>query len=129
MRLMNTGLCKKSGKTFGEVMGHFITGLHEMCILSDHYGSSSIIGSADKKKHEKVLQETCASITIVCTGTVAGTTGPTIFVLKGMADKKLYDDAYLRRNGMEGLTIIMTENAYMTDEAWLQASKAIVRGY
>jgi len=29
----------------------------------------------------------------------------------------------------EGSTIIMTENAYMTDEAWLKASEAIVRGY
>ena len=29
----------------------------------------------------------------------------------------------------EGSTIIMNKNAYMMDDAWLEASKAIVKGY
>lgn len=53
LRLVNTGLCKKSGKTFGEVMGHFIIGLDEMCLMSDHNGNAHIIGSADKKSMRK----------------------------------------------------------------------------
>jgi hypothetical protein len=32
LRTSNTGLCKRSGKSFGEVMGHFIVGLDEMCL-------------------------------------------------------------------------------------------------
>jgi hypothetical protein len=55
LRTINIGLCKKSGKTFGEVMSHFIVGLDEMCIMSDFHGNGHIIGSADKKKHEKIL--------------------------------------------------------------------------
>jgi hypothetical protein len=111
-------------------MSHFIVGLDEMCIMSDFHGNAHIIGSADKKKHEKILQDSCISITIVRTGTVAGTTGPTIFVLKGTKRRSAYDDEFLKQHGMaEGSTIIMTENACMTDDAWLEASKAIVKGY
>jgi hypothetical protein len=29
----------------------------------------------------------------------------------------------------KGSTFLMTENAYMTDDAWLESSKAIVKGY
>lgn len=111
-------------------MSHFIVGLDEMCIMSDFHGNAHIIGSADKKKHEKILQDSRISITMVRTGTVAGTTGPTIFVLKGTKRRSVYDDKFLKRHGMaEGSTIIMTENAYMTEDAWLEASKAIAKGY
>jgi hypothetical protein len=82
LRTSNTGLCKQSGKTFGEVMGHFIVGLNEMCLMSDTHGDLCVFGSADKKKHEKLLQDLRVSITVVRTGTVAGDTGPTIFLLK-----------------------------------------------
>jgi hypothetical protein len=83
LRTSNTGLCKQSGKTFGEVIGHFIVGLNEMCLMSDVHGDLRLFGSADKKKHEKLLQDLCMSITVVRMGTVAGDTGPTIFLLKG----------------------------------------------
>ncbi len=130
IRMVDIGLCKKSGKTFGEVMSHFIVGLDEMCIMSDFHGNAHVFGSADKKKHEKILQDSRIPITIVRTGTIAGTTGPTIFVLKGTQSRSAYNDEFLMRHGMaEGSTIIMTENAYMTDDAWLEASKAIVKGY
>ena len=47
LRVVNIGLCKKSGKTFGEVMSHFIVGLDEMCIMSDFHGNALVFGSAD----------------------------------------------------------------------------------
>ncbi len=69
-------------------------------------------------------------MTIVRTGTASGITGPTIFVLEGTKCRSAYDDKFLKRNGMaDGSTIIMTENAYMTDMVWLEASVAIVKGY
>jgi hypothetical protein len=47
-----------------------------------------------------------------------------------MTCKKSFNNTYLIKYGMKpGLTIIMTENAYMTDDAWLQVSKEIVKGY
>ena len=131
LRETNIGICKKSGKTFGEVMAHFIIGLDEMCIMSDAHGNLKVIGAFDRQKHEKGgLQDTRCSITIVRTGTCAGTTGPTIFLLKGTTKRAAYTDAFLEKHGLaKGSTIIMTENAYMTDEAWLQVSQAIVKGY
>ena len=130
LRETNIGLCKKSGKTFGEVMAHFIIGLDEMCIMSDAHGTLHVIGAAEKKKHEKLLQDSRVSITIVRTGTCAGTTGPTIFLLKGTKVKPAFSDEFLLKHGLApGSTIVMTENAYMTDEAWLEVSKAIVKGY
>ena len=90
LRMVDIGLCKKSGKTFGEVMSHFIVGLDEMCIMSDFHGNAHVFVSADKKKHAKILQDSRIHITIVRTGTVAGTTGPTIFVLKGTQSRSAY---------------------------------------
>jgi hypothetical protein len=39
MRTKKTGLCKLSGKSFGEVMPNFIGGLNEMCLMSDCHGN------------------------------------------------------------------------------------------
>ena len=126
----NTGLCKKSNKSFPWVMEHFIIGLDEMCLMSDAHGDLRVIAAADKKKHEKLLQDSRVSITIVRTGTVGGTTGPTIFLVKGEKVRKHYTDDWLVRHGCAiGSRIIATENAYMTDEAWLKCAKAIVKGY
>ena len=71
-----------------------------------------------------------ASITIVRTGTVGGTTGPTIILLKGEKKNLIYTDEFLVKHGMApGSTIIMTENAYMTDNAWIAVTKALMKGY
>jgi hypothetical protein len=130
LRTSNTGLCRRSGKSFGEVMGHFIVGLNEMCLLSDVHGDLHVFRSADKKKHEKLLQDSLVSITVVRAGTVAGDTGPTIFLLKGTKKWTFFTNDFLQRHGMAiGSTIVMTENAYMTDKAWLESSQSIVKGY
>ena len=130
LRETNVGLCTKSGKSFGEVMAHFIIGLDEMCIMSDAHGTLHVIGAAEKKKHEKLLQDSRVSITIVRAGTCAGATGPTIFLLKGTKVKPAFSDEFLLKHGLApGSTIVMTESACMTDEAWLEVSKAIVKGY
>ena len=133
LRDLNKGRCKKSGKLFGEVMHHFIIGLDEMCLMSDQHGDLRVVAAAEKRNHEKVLQDGRVSITIVCTGTVAGDTGPTIFLLKGKPGtkvKKAFSDAALRRYGLAvGSTIIMTENAFMTNDAWEFATKHIVKCY
>jgi hypothetical protein len=43
--------------------------------------------------------------------------------------KEFSDDFLVKYGCAPGSTIVMTESAYMTDEAWLEASKAIVKGY
>jgi hypothetical protein len=53
--------------------------------------------------------------------------GQPFFLLKGMKRRNNFNNKYLLRYGMAtGSTILMTESAYMTDDAWLEASKAIV---
>ena len=64
------------------------------------------------------------------TGTVAGTNGPTAFLLKGKRKRKAYSDAFLIKHGCEpGSVITMNENAYMTDETWVEITPSIVDGY
>jgi hypothetical protein len=130
LRKKNTRLCQKTGKTFCEVMPEFLLGLDKMCLMSDAHGDLQVVASADKKKQEKLLQDSRCSITVVCTGTMSGTTGPTYFLLKRTTCKKSFNNTNLIKYSMKpGSTIIMTENAYMTDDAWLQVSKKIVKGY
>ena len=112
MRTKNTGLCKLSGKSFGGLMPHFIIGLDEMCLMSDCHGNLRVFAASDKKKQEKLLQDSRCSITVVCTGNVAGTTSPTMFLLKGAKCHKHFNEDYLLRYGMApGSKVIMTENA------------------
>ncbi len=68
------------------------------------------VAAADKKKQEKLLQDCHCSITAVRTGTVAGTTGPTMFLLKGTKRRKYFKSDYLLQYGMAlGSKIIMTK--------------------
>ena len=68
MRTKNTGLCKLLGKSFGELMPHFIIGLDEMCLMSDCHSDLPVFAASDKKKQEKLLQDSRCSITVVRTG-------------------------------------------------------------
>ena len=107
-------------------MPHFVFGLDEECIAADHYGSIKILGSCGKSKHEKILADSRLSITLVRTGSAAGFTGPTIFLLKGVTRKPEFDDAFLLRKGCApGSTTIMTDNAYMNNNSWNQCTPHI----
>ena len=67
---------------------------------------------------------------MVHTGSVAGDTGPIIILLTSKIERTIFNDAYLVRHGLKpGSTIIMTENALMTHDAWYKAIKAIIYGY
>eukprot|EP00978_Attheya_sp_CCMP212_P000306 scaffold593_cov31-Attheya_sp.AAC.1 len=132
LRLKNIGICPVTRKTFGELMDAFVIGLDEMSIAADHAGNIRIVAAANKKKHEKILQDSRFSITVVRTGNTNGSTGPTIFLGKGTHANRHKDmtDEWLLQQGMApGSTIIMTENAYMTNEAWIQAAPHLMKGY
>ena len=91
-------------------MPYFIFGLDEESVCADHQGNVKIIGSENKKKHEMFLQYSRVSITLVRTGSAAGVTAPTIFLLKGQQRNGLFIDEFLRYKGcMLGPTIIMVE--------------------
>ena len=126
----NTGICKKTGKQFGELIEHFILGADETCAIADADGDLRILGEHGKKKHEKNAADYRGSITMYRTGNAAGNNGPTAFVMKGKKRHAGYSDAFLEREGCAlGSTITMTENAFMTDAAWETMADSIIRGY
>jgi hypothetical protein len=82
LREHNKGVCRKTGKLFGELIEYFISAGDETCILACD-GQMMIVGSADRKKHEKNTSDSRTSITMYRTGVLAGNTGPTGFRLAG----------------------------------------------
>jgi hypothetical protein len=52
-------------------------------------------------------------------GSIGGSDGPVFFLMSGKQRKPAFTDSFLRNHGApKGSSIIMTENAFMTDEAW-----------
>ncbi len=65
-----------------------------------------------------------------CTGVAARHNGPTVFLLKGKKRKSGFNETFLKQEGCAlGLTICMTKNAYMMEEAWEEMTPSIVKGY
>jgi hypothetical protein len=117
LRERNTGKCRLSGKTFGELIQYFISGGDETCFMACEEGTVRVIWSAGRKQHEKKTYDSRVSTTIYRTGTVAGDTGPTTFFMKGIYRKNGFTDTWLVKHGaVAGSTIIMTETAFMTTE-------------
>ena len=55
----------------------------ESFFMASANGDCRVIGSVGKAKHERNIMDSRSSITAYRTGTVAGSTGPTIILLKG----------------------------------------------
>ena len=96
-------------------------------MIADADGSLRVLGAAEKKKHEKKSSDYRGSITMYRSGNCAGNNGPTAFIMKGKARKKgwRFDDILVSNGCEEGSTIAMTENAFMTDEAWYNITEKV----
>jgi len=129
LQAQNTCVCQKSGKTFGELIQHFIVGGDETSFMACETGAVHVIGSVGNRKTEKRTVDSPQSITMYQTGSVAGDTGPTVFLLKGIHKKSGYTDEFLLEHGAkQGSTIIMTENAFMMTKAWEDMAPSICCG-
>jgi hypothetical protein len=84
----NLGVYNLTGKTFGELIRHFIFGGDETCMQACANGVVKVVGSAGPKKHEKKMNDSCVSITMYRTGNIADVTGPTIFLLEGKINRE-----------------------------------------
>ena len=128
LRRMNTGTCNKTGKTFGEVIEHFIIGGDETGFQASD-GEVYVIGEKGVAKHEKKLVDSRVSITMYRLGSIGGSDGPVFFLMTGKQRKPAFTDNFLRNHGApKGSSIIMTENAFMTDEAWERMAPLAVEG-
>ena len=89
-----------------------------------------IIGEFDRKKQEKKVYDCHASCKMYQNGIAGGSNGPTAFVMKGKIIKTGYTDTMLKENGAEhGPEVVMTENDFMTEEAWLEFTPKLIEGY
>ena len=79
---LSIGECNLKGKTFGELIWNFIVNGDKTCM---HASSRNlhVISSKDRNKHENILHNSCCSIPMYCTGSIAGNTGPTDFFMEG----------------------------------------------
>ena len=129
LRSKNSGTCRKTGKMFGELIQHFVFGGDETCFQACPNGDVRIIGSSGRKKHEVKTQDSRVSITMYRTGNIAGTTGPTVFLLEGKHRRVGYTDKWLMDNGAAaGSTIVMTPTAFMTEQAWEAMTPSVIKG-
>lgn len=113
---------------FEDVIEHFMWNLDEECLMGNAHGTQKVICEKGRRKHEKKTQDSRCSITLLRLGNAAGYQGATILLLKGQRKKQEFSDAFLERHGMtRGSTIIMTESAFMTDEAWAKCMPIIIK--
>jgi hypothetical protein len=111
LRELNTGLTP-NGKSFGEVMEHFVLGGDEMCFLASA-GDVHIIGDRRKKKHEITTANSRVSTTVYRTGCCSGATGPTAFLPPGQRRQTGFTDEFLEKHGaVSGSTIVMTPTGH-----------------
>ena len=88
-----------------------------------------IIGDKEKKKHEAKTGDSRVSITMYRTGSTAGVTGPTAFLMSGVKRKHGYTNDFLVRHGAaEGSSIHMTPTGFMTEEAWVELVPHQIKG-
>jgi hypothetical protein len=128
LRRRNTGVCPKTGKSFGELMPHFILGGDETCLLASD-GVVRVIGDKDKKKHEKNNNDSRTSITSYRIGSVAGENGPTAFLMAGKRIKAGYTGNFLFQHGAaSGSVIVMTKTGFMTEDAWVEMAPSQAAG-
>jgi hypothetical protein len=128
LRRKNTDVCRISGKTFCELIHCFITAGDETNLMaSDSNCGFKVIGAENRKKHEKNSADCRLSISMYHTGAVYGYTGPTIFLMKGKTKRHGFTYQYVRSKGCAiGSTFIMTENAFMTVDAWKRMTPNVI---
>ena len=113
-----------------KLMVYLVFNLDEECLLATGK-TVKVVGSGSRTKHENQNGTSRLSISLVRCGCAAAkdTSGPTFFLIKGSERKPEYSDEFLENNGVaKGSSIIMTENAYLTDKAWSEITKKLTTG-
>lgn len=117
-----------NGVKFKDVEDHFVGNLDEECITAQLGGAPKIVGAASVKKHEK---ETGGRATMIMMKSITsvGCIGPVTCLMASKTRKSGYTDSFLVEEGApEGSTIVMTENGFMTDNAFDELAEDFARG-
>jgi hypothetical protein len=87
------------------------------------------MASNHHKKTEKNTNDFRDSITVIRTGNAAGDQGPQIYLLKGKRmEVSTFKDLHRNHSAPQFSKIVMTPNAYLTDEAWLELVPNLCKG-
>eukprot|EP00957_Ditylum_brightwellii_P127210 9699628-Ditylum_brightwellii.AAC.1 len=75
---------------FFHLCHHFMENVDEACIMASE-GELNVVGDAKTKKSDKCVGDSQFSLTMVCSGTAAGQSGPFLFLgtRKHMKNKSL----------------------------------------
>ena len=113
---------------FDEVKEHFFCNMDESCLLASD-GTVRVIGAASKSKTEKIMEDCCASITVLRTGAAGGFSGPWIFLAAG---KQITSRVLRSIDKMPGVPpnskVYMTPSAYMTDAVYAEIAPQLAAG-
>jgi hypothetical protein len=111
-----------------KLVDNFTLNLDESSMAASE-GVLHIIGSRRKKKHEKNVADSRESITTVRVGSSANGDGPRFFLAKGKEiELETFKHFTVNYTAPPGSKVIMTANAYMTDEAWMELVPHLCRG-
>jgi len=120
---------------FEKVTDSFFGNLDESCFMANADGKVKVIAASNKSKTEKITDDCRASITSVRIGMASGEEGPYIFLAKGQKIERasLKGDLSKRARtiGVKlpvGSCVIMSPNAYMTDEVYLKLVPPLCKG-
>ena len=112
---------------------HFILNLDE----ANHQANAAdkkLVGARSKKKHDRNQTDSRISITGIECGTPAGNDGPSIYLMAGVDMqhhlKPLYGSSKaLQKQGAPANSfVLMTPNAFLTNEAWDTAAEPLAKG-
>lgn len=120
-------------KLYRSLRKHFFLNLDEANHQANT-GSDTIVGVKKKKKHEANQGDSRVSITVVECGNAAGVDGPTKYLLAGeqiprYLNSQFGSSKWLERHGAPPNSfVVMTPNAYMTNEAWDENAEKLAQG-
>ena len=101
--------------------------LDETCVLEGK-GTTKIFGSSKRLKHKNNREDYQESITIARTGSAGGSSWPCIFLGKGFKMDRPTLKYLPKRGAPPGSVVIMTANAYTTEEAWRVQAPYLCKG-
>jgi hypothetical protein len=111
-----------------KLVDHFTINLDESCMWAED-GHLHIVGSKNKRKHEKNLGDCRESITVLRVGSSVNVDGPRIYLAKGKEiELPTFKEFTQHWPAPPGSRVVMTPNAYMTDDAWIELVPHLCKG-
>jgi hypothetical protein len=112
---------------FKQLIDYFSGNLDESCLMAAN-GKIHVVASKSKNKTEKIADDCRDSITTLRTGFASGEQGAYFFLAKGKKlDRHKFKNLVKNFDAPEGSEVIMTPNAFMTDDAWLEIVPKLCR--